>query len=1121
MLVGQNPGVNEDLEGRPFIGAAGRYLDSLLFQCGINREDVFISNRVHCKTPNNRELQSPELKACAKWLDLEVSVVQPEIIVAMGSPAIRHFLGNDAGTIEHLHGKPIEKDGRIILPSYHPAAALHDTSKLRQCAEDFQVLRGLVKGTPPSAYHVVNEYPNPVYRVADTPKLIKQMEDEIHDAGEFAIDTEQCRGRFWSAQISAIPGTAWFIPIPEKLGTGWRMDVAKYDATCIVHYYLHEIKYLKIDDDRFIDTMTQSYLVGQPQGLKELAYRLCGIPMQTYTEMVHPQQLSLSTDYLKRTLERTWPDPPAIEETKWDNKKGAIVTRNKHPWHISRKIANIMKSTDGDDSPDPWGKWRTIPPEERLVVESVLGPMPEASLMDIPIEEAVQYSARDADSTLRVYHKLSKLIDDLGLNLVQHVDHGVLPMVNAMMANGMPVDIEHYKRLSEEYDIRLRVQAAELAGMVGHPFNPNSSDQVAAVVYHELGFKPTKMTDSGKESTDDAELKKTGPHPVAKGIIRYRGVLKLKTTYADNIMRSPLDAEGNPRMHTKLNTTRVETGRLSSSKTEDGEGGNLQNIPTRSKDGKDIKNGFCAPDGKLLLEGDYCLPPETRVLTDDYRWIPLRDVIVGQQLIGLTEKFIKCYNGRGYKRVFCPSTVESTAHVVLPCVSIQLSSGKTIVSSLEHPWLARRVVNGSRIRQIDGTRTSSKSWGWIASHSLQVDDEIARLVQPWDMDKTWGGGFLAGAFDGEGCISVARGNVLQFTQSMNPLLIEVCHLLSTYGFKFHDLYTKHGGFPGSGDVCSTWICNNNEIMRFLGTFRPPRLLSHCAASRLLFGKVPGLSGDRIVSIKHVGEQPLISIQTSSHTFFAEGLATHNSQVEMVSQAHLANCKGLIELFNRGGDPHTETAARLFSIPLEEAAQSKYRYPCKRAGFGIIYLIGAQGLATQINEYIADLEMAGEPIDIEAWDETTCQKFIDDYYKLYPEIRDYQLEQQAHARRYGYTRDIIGRIRYIPEISCPIQSISEAGGRMAANFPVTSSAQAIIKAAMGELWRELPKTPWKDVKELMQIHDSLISEIRDDPDYYKPYVEWKRNIMCNIMKLRVPIKVDFKIGKRWGGLKKPE
>jgi DNA polymerase-1 len=141
----------------------------------------------------------------------------------------------------------------------------------------------------------------------------------------------------------------------------------------------------------------------------------------------------------------------------------------------------------------------------------------------------------------------------------------------------------------------MRVKVAELAGMVGHPFNPASSLQVADVVYKELGFKPTATTATGLVSTDDAELKKTG-HPVAKGIIQYRGLLKLKSTYADNMIRSAHpDENGVYRMHTVLKTTRVETGRLSSSKDDNGEGANLQNIPTRNKEGKAIKNGFIAP----------------------------------------------------------------------------------------------------------------------------------------------------------------------------------------------------------------------------------------------------------------------------------------------------------------------------------------------------------------------------------------------------------------------------------------------------------------------------------------------------------------------------------------------
>jgi len=848
-LVGEGPGRQEDEWGyKPFVGQAGQYLNSLLFQVGLPRESVYATNVVHCHPPGNRTPKPDEVRACAHWLDLELSLVQPRIIMALGATAIARFLGNNAGTVEHLHGKPIEKDGVIILPAYHPAFALHDTSKTRQVSEDFQVLRGLVKGADWRSYHVVDEYPNPDYRVADTPAKLRQMRDEISDSGEFAVDTEQCRGKLWSVQISARPGTAWFIPIPDDFRG--RYDLTDLPGTAIVHYWLHDIQYVVLREDDFIDTMVEAYLLHLPQGLKELASRLCGVQMKTYREVVRPGQQELSLEYLLRASGREWPDPPLIEETKWNNKKGELVTRNKKPWHISRKINGIINDFSADENTDLWDRWRNIPAEERAVVEDVLSLMPESSLADIDFDQAVQYSARDPDVTLRVHHKMRKMIADLDLNFVEYTDLGILPMVDSMMANGMAVDIEHCRRLSEDYDVRMRVQAAELAGMVGHAFNPNSSQQVAAVIYGELGFKPTKTTATGLISTDDAELKKTG-HPVAEGVIRYRGLMKLKSTYADNMIRSAHpDESGTPRMHTVIKTTRVETGRLSSSKNDEGEGANLQNIPTRNKESKAIKNGFIAPPGWLLAELDY------------------------------------------------------------------------------------------------------------------------------------------------------------------------------------------------------------------------------------------------------------------------------GQIEMRTQAHLAQCKGLIELFNRGGDPHTETAARLFGVSLDQAKLTKYRYPTKRAGFGIIYLIGPHGLSTQINEYIADLAMDGESVDIEPWDELTCEKFIAEYYRLYPEIRSYQYAQVAHARRYGYVKDLFGRIRYIPEVHCPIRAIKEAGARQAANMPVTATAQEIIKAAMGELWRSLPQTEWADsLRWEMQVHDSLIVEVVEDEEVHKPCLRWVEDNMTNVVSLLVPVVVDTKVGKRWGSLEK--
>ncbi len=857
MLIGEAPGQEEDKIGEPFVGKAGRQLDSLLYQIGWDRNWCFVTNTVHCRPIRNAIPSPKQIAACSHWLDIELDLVRPEILVLMGATAIARILGHGAGTVEHLHGKPIIRDilGRrtIILPCYHPAAALHNSTLLRQIGEDFQVLWGLVNDRDISEFIVRDEYPNPVYRLADTKATVSQMIDEIKGSNECAVDVETVEQgtRLWSTQISTQPGTGWFLPISSDFiiqnGT---VPLAKWSKTAqfIVHFYLNDINWLDIPDNQFRDTMVMAYLLGLPQGLKELASRLCGIDMVSYKEMVHPGQYKMSIDYLTEASKREWPDPPDLEETKWDNKQGRIITRIKKPHHISRKIKRILADSMDNLDVDPYDRWvKKIDELERAGVESILGRMPESNLADIKFEDAIQYATRDADATLRVKQKMDKFITKMGLDFVLHMDTGILPMVNEMMKNGMPVDVDYFRNLSTEFDARMRAKSTELAVVVGHPFNPNSSNQVAQVVYNELGFKPTAFTPTKLISTDDQELKKTG-HPVAKGIIEYRRLSKIKGTYADNLAVLPIpDESGVNRIHTTIKTTRTETGRLSSADPV-----NLQNIPIRSTDGLRVREGFIAALSKVLLEGDY------------------------------------------------------------------------------------------------------------------------------------------------------------------------------------------------------------------------------------------------------------------------------AQIEMCVQAHMAKCKGLIDLFLRGDDPHTSTASNIFGVSYENAKQKKYRYPAKTMNFGVIYLISGLGLSRQIAEYISDLLMMGSPVDIDAWDADTCDRYIAEWYKLYPEIRDYQMEMAAIARRYGYVRDMFGRIRYIPEVSSPVNSVQESGLRMAANMPIQATAQGIIKLAMVKLWKELPRTEWaNDVEFNMQIHDSLVFGVTNDDKIINPYVSWMSHIMCNVVSLLVPVKVDFKIGPNWAEMKKLE
>jgi DNA polymerase-1 len=161
-------------------------------------------------------------------------------------------------------------------------------------------------------------------------------------------------------------------------------------------------------------------------------------------------------------------------------------------------------------------------------------------------------------------------------------------MVKEMMRNGMAIDVPYLRGLSDYYAEGMVKAAEEAARIVGHAFNPSSTQQVAKVVYEELGFPVTKSTPSGGASTDDRELKKIN-HPVIASILEYRRLSKNKGTYADGIPdRAVLHDDGVYRVHTTLKVTRTETGRLSSADP------NLQNIPTRSEEGKKIKKGFIA-----------------------------------------------------------------------------------------------------------------------------------------------------------------------------------------------------------------------------------------------------------------------------------------------------------------------------------------------------------------------------------------------------------------------------------------------------------------------------------------------------------------------------------------------
>ena len=144
MFVGEGPGFNEDRQGRPFVGAAGQFLNELLDSIGLRREEVYITNMVKCRPPNNRDPFPGEIAACSGYLDEQIEAIGPDIIVPLGRHALARWFPKE--TISKLRGKPKRFGDVTVLPLYHPAAALHNGGMRPAIVNDFHKIGELLAG---------------------------------------------------------------------------------------------------------------------------------------------------------------------------------------------------------------------------------------------------------------------------------------------------------------------------------------------------------------------------------------------------------------------------------------------------------------------------------------------------------------------------------------------------------------------------------------------------------------------------------------------------------------------------------------------------------------------------------------------------------------------------------------------------------------------------------------------------------------------------------------------------------------------------------------------------------------------------------------------------------------
>ncbi len=143
MFVGEGPGWHEDRQGRPFVGPAGQFLNEMLEKIGLKREDVFITNVVKCRPPGNRDPLPDEIAACAPYLDEQIAAIQPRVIVTLGRYSMARWFPSEK--ISRIHGQPRRFGEYVVVPMYHPAAALHQPALKSLVEQDMAKLPAILE----------------------------------------------------------------------------------------------------------------------------------------------------------------------------------------------------------------------------------------------------------------------------------------------------------------------------------------------------------------------------------------------------------------------------------------------------------------------------------------------------------------------------------------------------------------------------------------------------------------------------------------------------------------------------------------------------------------------------------------------------------------------------------------------------------------------------------------------------------------------------------------------------------------------------------------------------------------------------------------------------------------
>lgn len=547
MIIGEAPGQREDASGVPFVGKSGQILDEVLEEVGLDRDDIYITNAVHCRPPDNRTPSKAEIRSCKKWLDYEIARVNPKYIVLLGNVPLQAVMGITG--IKKQRGKPVEQDGRIIIPTFHPSFALRDPTQLYFIKRDFAKLVECVE------FGGIPEERDLDYTVVDTMDKVEEMIDDLY--GCVSCDLETTR----------------LYPFTTELDEKVRRKIAT-DAEVKDHKATHNGNQPQVVSIQFGTGRKQWIMPAEQPGI------------------FSKEQLIEIVDRLTEKLEDCY---LVGHNAKFDSLWMRVRFGVAWVFDFDTMLAHYVL-----DENDLHGL--------KELAQKYLG----APDWDVGGDVKTSWSLKNAKYGAHDVYYTRKLRFYLGKKLVQDTevkrvfDKIMMPCVELFTeAEFDGIYIDQSKMDDAEMYLRGEVAYAEKTlDKWAHPdwavkdkktgmptINWGSPQQLGKLLYEDLGLEGIEKTKSGKAwSTSESVLLRTD-HKMVGSLLRWRAAQKQLSGFIEG-WRPYIDLNGYLHPSFKLHGT--VTGRLSC------EHPNLQQVPRDKR----IRTLITADDGWELIEAD-------------------------------------------------------------------------------------------------------------------------------------------------------------------------------------------------------------------------------------------------------------------------------------------------------------------------------------------------------------------------------------------------------------------------------------------------------------------------------------------------------------------------------------